>query len=67
MSDCVCREGDPCVFHASQSAPKSHNLSEFSAVAHWRDRKTGRMMVGTQLAKASYQLAEEEYERAMRK
>lgn len=54
------------MFHASQSAPKEHNMSEFSQIAHWRDRKTGKMMVGTQLAKASYQLAEEEYEKATR-
>jgi hypothetical protein len=67
MSDCVCRDGDPCVFHASLSAPKEHNMSEFSQLAHWRDRKTGRMMVGTHWAKASYYLAEEEYEKAMRK
>src|SRR5271155_234418 len=29
MSDCACRPNDPCVFHASGSAPKSHNISEF--------------------------------------
>lgn len=27
--DCVCKPGDACVFHASGSSPKSHNVSEF--------------------------------------
>lgn len=34
-------------------------------IAHWRDRVTGKMMVGTPMAKASWMAAEEEYERAV--
>jgi hypothetical protein len=35
--DCVCKPGDACVFHASRSEPKRHNVSEFRHAAHVGD------------------------------